>query len=297
MVKRAWYIAICFTVLFSGRLFAQETGAVQLRYRYPPDKAIVYEEHVRMRVEYQQNSERRIDTQSRSSHDLIFTLRLAGTTDSGGQKLTWVPSDIQETVYVSYDLRRKNFLGRLADEVFAFTLSPLGTISDYTPPSYRKFRKKYTRREVEDVARQVELTLYCLPRLPEQPVGVGDSWKEEHTYPFKYRSRGPGGTIQLSREFTVKKERKEDGMRCFEIEEKSVITTLETAPQDGRLFQLQKTDTRTGKWIFNIEAGLTQKYEAKYHLLTTMTELETGDPERMETSVNGSYKIELKGIE
>ena len=55
MVKRAGYLAMCFAVFFSSRLIAQDAGAVQLRYRYPPDKAVVYEEHVRMRVEYQQN--------------------------------------------------------------------------------------------------------------------------------------------------------------------------------------------------------------------------------------------------
>lgn len=287
--------ALLIIVLFMGMtlLFLKSQGAdlVQLRYNYPEGKNLIY------KFEEWSDMERPDGTVKNIS-EFISTEQFKSDDKSGPLRISVVLSDTKESTQLYGQIIMRNEIGIIAGEQFLFDLAPNGTITKFTPPSVEKFILKHDLEALEIMMSNLKLSFSDFyPRLPNNPVKVGDSWTAEDEINLDYPSLEIQGKGLESRVFKVKNEKKKDGFGCFSIDEKTQLTLKAVFNFIKFMVVVEGTGTKKGEFLFDYERGLAQKYEASYKMDAQAMILGEPDVKPIKSKFEYWYKRELKKIQ
>jgi hypothetical protein len=105
------------------------------------------------------------------------------------------------------------------------------------------------------------------------------------------------GNTQLSSAYTIKAARKKDGYGCFEVEEKSQITSRAFYSFGDLSVITDGTGTVAGKWVFDYDRGLIHYYEARAKMDTQSIPVGGTNANPIASTLTATTKRELKAIE
>ena len=256
-MKKFLFLLISVLFIYQGPILTQEKDGILLRYKYPENKKLTY------------NNENWVEIGISRSHVKIMRKmtteeQLTIATDEGGSNLSVLISDIDGSAMVGNRLTVGKIIRNLKGEEFRYSLSPTGEISGIVYPSMAKARTEKEMEYLEHIISEIELDLSRFHfQLPEKPVKVGDSWSSTFKSGDEYKSGETDTDFITTNNFTVKKETKKSGFKCFEIEVKSNVEA-QLPLNLGEYSIIYKGSGNTeSEIVFDYERGLLIKYESK----------------------------------
>ncbi|MDP6775545.1 MAG: hypothetical protein QGI83_02140 [Candidatus Latescibacteria bacterium] len=246
-------------LLIPHRLQAGEGDPVLLRYKHPKGQQTVYK--IKRAIDLEMD---KLRCQALFEHKC--TERLTGIGEDGTLSLSVLYENLNESLTVGGNPVMRSVYALLADRPFGIDLRPWGILAGFTPPNLGA-SDIYDRELLDLLAPGLELyNGLCAPVLPEEPVGVGDTWTAEREYDASYAAVGRDAKLKVKSTFEVKKAKKQKGSRCFEIEEKLEVTSLEIYVFGDQVMSAEGTGTGEAKFLFDYEQGLIRKYDSKFQL-------------------------------
>ena len=283
------FVVFFVILMLTGFVHAQEGKRVLLKYAYPPGKKVTYKHTEKLLFTGG------IPIEMTSDHKSIEWL--TESHEDGSFTVAAELSDVNESTLISSRLIQRESLGLLAQKEFGFNLTPTGILTNFVPPSLEDINAS-EQDAAQMTITNLELGYASLFELPEYPVQVGDSWTSEREYKVNYDiGEGIEGSTFLSSTHRIKKATKKDGFQCFEIEERSQINMRVYMNLGKMSFIRAGTGTVKGKWFFDYERGLVQKYEAKTNMDVLMTRVDVPEAEPSEETFTSWTKRDLEKVE
>ncbi len=283
---KKYYAIFLIFIFVSVSLFAQN-DKVLLRYNIPDGKKLTYKHQGGVDLGALGNissSEISTEEYKKNSEDGSYEIR---TTYSNVQS----SSRIRDKLFVDKNAKMKEGLE------FIYHLSDRGNISNFVKPSLDHIKtpkvKKILQLVIDNLA--LEINGYYI-RLPEGPVGIGDTWTDKYDIKTEYTNEFMEGSFSVITNYEVKKKKIKNSFQCFEIEERSQLTTTILMNFGQFNIQMEGEGEIRGKILFDSERGILIKLEKKMDMVVQAVIIGLAEAEPYETENQTTYKKELQKI-
>lgn len=290
-MRKVYLVLIFILFMVPEYLFSQEGDGILLRYSYPEGKKLVFKNSKSIDMAHDlgniiiMNESTTIEQLAESENENIFSFSIE-------------VSKIKGSSYVGRELKVGKEYNQLAGRKFIITVTDDGKVTEVVTPSLDDIKSDKEKKVIESLIDNMELDFKnALFVLPEEPVSVGHEWTTSEEDKVDYNVENLEGGYITNNEFKIKKEKKKDGFKCFEIEGKHQVSVNLLFNFGEFSMVLEGNGEMKSKQLFDYERGIMQKTEMKG--TTEVQMMFIGIPEAQPAGVISeiSFKRELKKIE